>query len=114
MKRTVSRLTSSRPSHSPLDVVPPRGNLDPARVRSAWPWSAALLVLSVACAPSPEQIANGEDPLRALEVSVASTKYNSAYWGEESHNATLLWTEALEKCSDAKWSTTPNCVVVRE
>jgi hypothetical protein len=72
--------------------------------------SAGLL----ACGQSPEDLANGDDPVAALEASAPSTRYDSAYWANEAQSGSQLWTQAVEKCSDEKFATTPNCAVVAE
>jgi hypothetical protein len=73
-----------------------------------------LLASALGCGPSPEELANGDDPLRALEASVRSEKYDAAFWAEEARSASSQWNQAIEKCSEPEWTGTPGCAVIRE
>lgn len=43
-------------------------------------------------------IANGDDPLRALTVDVSSTRYGTAYWARQSDSNTATWRQAKAYC----------------
>jgi len=74
-----------------------------------------------ACAARPEAVANGDDPLAALRVSVSSTRYTSDYWVAQVHaDSQRLWTQALAYCGGAQPrpgleldGAKPNCAPVR-
>lgn len=63
-------------------------------------WSALLLgVAGGACAPTPEAVANGDDPIAALRSTAASTRYTAGYWLEQARtNAGGRWTQATAYC----------------
>lgn len=91
-----------------------------ATPRSVVRWSImlvvapALLALSLAgCAPSPEQTADGDDPLAALRVSATSTRYDGRFWRLQHRQSPSRYAEAVAYCtaeSEAgRLSTRPNC-----
>ena len=55
---------------------------------------ALLAAGSGGCATSRDEeseIANGDRPLEALTVNVASTRYGTAYWARQSDSNTSVW-----------------------
>lgn len=42
--------------------------------------AGAFLLLLAGCTEAPEDIANGDDPLKALTVGATSTRYDGPYW----------------------------------
>lgn len=44
-------------------------------------------------------IANGDDPLKALTVDEASTRYGTAFWARQSDSNTTVWQQAKAYCS---------------
>lgn len=76
--------------------------------------TAALLLAISACAPKPEDIANGDDPMKALAVSVRSTRYDRAYWSEQRRSQSAAWTQAVSYCEPRGTADFPNCEPVSE
>lgn len=74
---------------------------------------ASLLVIG-ACQPSEEDIANGDDPVRALSATVPSTRYAQAYWVQQSENRSEVWQRARATCQNADLGERPNCSLVQE
>lgn len=75
---------------------------------------AALLgSLALACGPTQEEIANGDDPMAALESTVKSSRYGAAYWTEQMKGDTGVWNEAVAYCEPAERANYPNCELVR-
>ena len=76
-----------------------------------------LIVLAslwaVACGPSQEKIANGDDPIAALRSTAQSSRYGAAYWREQLEADSALWKEALTFCADSQRADYPNCQTVR-
>jgi len=72
---------------------------------------AALLA---GCAPTQEEIANGDDPIGALASTVESSRYGLNYWVEQRHGKTATWAEATSFCEPAERANYPNCETVRE
>lgn len=74
--------------------TPSRFSLFPATL-------VAALTLLGACTRSPQQVAEGDDPLTALTSSVASTRYNQGFWREHAHADSApgsLWGKAVAYC----------------
>ena len=82
--------------------------------------AAALLSTAVACAPSPDALANGEDPLAALRSTAPSTRYTAGYWYEQARiDSAGRWRSATAYCGEEKASpgleangARPNCRAV--
>lgn len=76
-----------------------------------------LLIIAIACSagcgPSQEAVANGDDPIAALASTVASDRYGTAFWTQQMHDGTEIWTQALAYCEPAERSDYPNCKTVR-
>lgn len=76
-------------------------------------WILAALVLAlVGCRETDEDIANGDDPLRALTVPHRSDRYTTTYWTQASLRDRELWEEAVAYCED-RIADHPNCEAVR-
>ena len=78
----------------------------------AIPVVALLAVAS--CAPEPEDVANGDDPMRALTVSARSTRYDRAYWSGQRRGASAVWHQAASYCRSRGAIEFPNCEPVNE
>jgi hypothetical protein len=69
--------------------------------------------LAVGCAPSAEDVAEGDDPLAALTVGVASARYDGRYWLLKRDEGRPLFDEAVAYCrgeQDAeRLAERPNC-----
>ena len=77
---------------------------------------AMLVIVSLAatgCGESDADIANGDDPLRALAVPHRSERYTTTYWTQRSVRDTALWRKATEYCEDRNEGDHPNCDAVR-
>ena len=74
---------------------------------------AVLGVLSTGCAPSAEDVAEGDDPLAALAVGVPSERYDGGYWLLKRDEDRPLFDEAVTYCrgeQDAeRLAERPNC-----
>jgi len=68
---------------------------------------------AVACGPSQEEIANGDDPIAALGSTVQSSRYGPAYWRQQLEADSALWKEALAFCADSQRADYPNCESVK-
>ena len=78
--------------------------------------SPKLLLLSLlftGCTESPEDIANGDDPLRALETPVRSDRYGTGFWSLQRRDNEELWARATAFCNANKDGEHPNCEAVR-
>ena len=82
-------------------------------MRPALVFIAAVLA-ATACAPRPEDIANGDDPAKALTVSARSTCYDRAYWSGQRRAGSATWTHALAYCESRGTAEFPNCEPVNE
>jgi hypothetical protein len=82
------------------------------------PWSglavALASLLAVACVETDEDIANGDDPLRALTVAHRSDRYGSTYWTQKSSADSALWAQAVAYCEGRADGDHPNCDAVRQ
>ena len=72
-----------------------------------------VVVLCSACAESEADIANGDDPLRALESGQLSDRYTSSYWGQKMGEDPELWAQATAFCDQHEGAEYPNCAAVR-
>ncbi len=93
------------------------GAPDPARRRTA---AIALAVLAgaAACRTAAEtDVANGDDPIAALEAHVPSTRYERPYWHQVAQGKTAadsaLWRRAVETCRSVEATQRPNCTAVQ-
>ncbi len=78
------------------------------------PWLIlGLVLLGSGCRKSDAEVANGDDPLRALTVPHLSDRYNSTFWARKSIVDPALWAKAVTYCADKTEGDHPNCDVVR-
>lgn len=64
---------------------------------------AVLLAAAVGCAPSPDALANGDDPLAALRSTVPSTRYTAGYWYEQARTDSAgRWKRATAYCGESQ------------
>lgn len=96
------------PRHPPPSLSP-RVHLDAPTTRPRGRFAAALAVLAAvltfgACQRSPEQVADGDDPVAALGASTESHRYTEGYWQEQMRaDATgrpSPWRHALAYCGE--------------
>lgn len=75
--------------------------------------TALFGALATGCAPSVEDVAEGDDPLAALTVGVASKRYDGRYWLLKRDEDRPLFDEAVAYCrgeQDAeRLAEHPNC-----
>jgi hypothetical protein len=73
---------------------------------------ATLLVGASGCKKSDIALANGDDPIAALNAKAPTGKYVHEYWLDQATRRTPLWDRAYALCS-AYWphqdGTKPNC-----
>lgn len=74
---------------------------------------ALLSILLVGCTESDADIANGDDPLRALTVAQRSERYETSFWTQASVRDAELWGQATAYCEGKSDGDYPNCVAVR-
>lgn len=72
-----------------------------------------VLLVGSGCTASEAEIANGEDPLRALESEQLSGRYTSSFWGEQMSENPELWARATAYCDQHQGREHPNCAAVR-
>ena len=75
---------------------------------------ALACLLGVGCVDTEQEIANGDDPLRALTVTHRSDRYTSTYWTQTSMADSTLWAQAVEYCDGRASGDHPNCDPVRQ
>ena len=78
-----------------------------SRLRLTLPLIA--LAAAAACAPRPEDVANGDDPLQALSSTAQSTRYQGPYWVEQRRLKSELWRQATTYCTPERTRELPNC-----
>lgn len=75
-----------------------------------------LGALSSGCGPSPEEVAQGDDPLAALTVASVSERYDGRYWRIQREQQPDLYEAAVRYCQDeeesGRVSSRPNCAPV--
>jgi hypothetical protein len=61
---------------------------------------------------SPAKDADGDDPIKALDAPVESTRYTHDFWFDQARRQTAVWDSAYRTCS-AYWThqdgSRPNC-----
>lgn len=62
-----------------------------------------------ACEPSPETVANGDDPMEALKVPVQSTRYTGDFWMRDYERDPARFMEAVAFCEEKEFADYPNC-----
>lgn len=76
---------------------------------------AMLPVIGGCRTSSDADVANGDDPLKALAVSVPSTRYTAGYWQSQANQDPALWQRAVSYCEEQKAAgqgSKPNCSAV--
>ena len=71
----------------------------------------AMLALG-ACSRSPQQIADGPDPIEALGSPARSSRYDVPFWAREIHRGSELWRRAASFCKGKDPAAFPNCHTV--
>ena len=87
------------------------------RFASHWRHGVTILLVSIlsgACGESDADIANGDDPLRALTIAHRSDRYGSTYWTQKSSADSALWADAVAYCEGRTGGAHPNCEAVRQ
>lgn len=67
----------------------------------------------VGCSESDEEVANGDDPLRALTAAHPSDRYVSSYWTRKMGEDPELWSQAVAYCEQHNDAEHPNCAAVQ-
>lgn len=63
----------------------------------------ALVAAAAACAPSPDALANGDDPLAALRSTAPSTRYTAGFWYEQARGDSAgRWRQATAYCGESQ------------
>ena len=75
--------------------------------------SAVFIALIAGCRASPEDVANGPDPLLALAQHVESSRYGPDYWTQVAGRDSVLWGKATAFCGQVDASEYPTCASVR-
>lgn len=74
-----------------------------------------LLLLAIGvlgCSPTPQDLADGDDPLAALRSPARSARYDGTFWSREAEAGSALWQGAIDYCRSPGNSTLPNCQTV--
>jgi hypothetical protein len=76
--------------------------------------SFTLALLSIAavatsCTPSPQDLANDDDPIKALQSTVPSTRYAEQYWFAQRRANSPIWKQAVAWCTPEHSAQSPNC-----
>ena len=75
-------------------------------------WILGTLALG-GCAVSPQQLADGRDPLRSLSSTADSRLYDLAFWARQELLGGKLWHDAADYCASRSEIRHPNCRNVR-
>jgi hypothetical protein len=61
---------------------------------------AGILALGACTSKSQQEadVANGDDPIAALDANVESTRYGTAYWTQQADSNTQTWQRAKDYC----------------
>lgn len=76
--------------------------------------SPFFVITMLACGPTQEELANGDDPIASLGATVRSHRYGEQYWKEQRDSHTEPWQRALAYCEPAEHASYPNCEVVNQ
>jgi hypothetical protein len=76
--------------------------------------SLLLVVTALACGPSQEELANGDDPIASLAATVRSNRYGEQFWKEQRDSRTEQWQRAIAYCEPGERANYPNCEVVNQ
>lgn len=72
-----------------------------------------VAILLDGCRASPEDVANGPDPLKALAQHVESSRYGPEYWKRVAARDTEVWAKATRFCRQANALEYPTCASVK-
>jgi len=69
---------------------------------------------ATACTSGDRRIAEGDEPIAALQVRYVSRRYDTAFWTAQARESTALWSIALQFClSEGRdVAAHPNCASV--
>ncbi len=70
---------------------------------------AGTVALLAGCAPRPQDVADGDDPIKALASSAPSTRYQGPYWVEQRRTKSDVWQQAVAYCTPERVREYPNC-----
>jgi hypothetical protein len=74
---------------------------------------ALLLATAVgavsSCQPNAEDVANGDDPIAALDSRMRSTRYDGPYWQQQRLAGSDVWRRAVATCTPERATERPNC-----
>lgn len=105
--------TTKTPLARTLEVIPQTVTFRRAALLALF--GAALAGL-FGCGPSTEEIADGGDPLAALEVDALSTRYDGRFWRLQHRQAPERYAEAVGYCAAeaeaGRLGERPNCEAV--
>lgn len=73
---------------------------------------AALVSLLSCGGPTPQELADGDDPLVALRSPARSARYDGSFWAREADAESGLWRSAIAYCREPGNATLPNCQTV--
>lgn len=77
----------------------------------------AIALLAVGCGTASDvDVANGDDPMKALAARATSTRYTAGYWQTQAERNPTLWQNAVAYCEGhaaAEQGSRPNCSAVR-
>lgn len=94
----------------PLQVIPQTVTFRRAALLALF---AGALAGLFGCGPSTEEIADGGDPLAALEVNALSTRYDGRFWRLQHRQAPERYAEAVGYCAAeaeaGRLGERPNC-----
>ena len=73
-----------------------------------------LLAFATACSSPERRIAEGEEPMAALQVNHPSRRYDAAFWLQQARGSTALWSIARQFCATegSDLRAHPNCASV--
>ncbi len=88
-----------------------------ARLSAAGTTLGVAALLGACRTAAETDVANGDDPIAALETHVPSTRYERTYWHQVARGTTradsALWRRAVETCRGRESAERPNCTAVR-
>jgi hypothetical protein len=79
-----------------------------------WRTVVPAVLLLTGCGDPEAKVANGDDPIAALAVTVPSTRYGLNYWRQKSRESGDVWRRAVTYCEGRDYGTNPNCAAVGE
>ena len=90
-------------------AIRPRRHLAGVAVLATAALGAAVAGATASCAPRPEDVANGDDPIRALAAPVRSSRYAGPYWAAQRRLDSPVWRRAVAYCTAERAPESPNC-----